>query len=146
METVSSSNLMYRSNSCLESDSLKIFIKKKQEEDEKNGALSSKKKHTTAQQNVAETIENNIRRKIVEKSPVNPKYYQKMSELFQSLIDERKEEVASYKEMLEKFSRMDKNVITRNVLDFVADFENITVNKNKAFLMKNFQQFAEKCK
>ena len=55
---------------------------------------------------MAETIENNIRRKIIEKTPVNPKYYQKMSELFQILINERKEEVASYKEMLEKYANL----------------------------------------
>ena len=90
----------------MENFTLLAYIKKKQEEDLKNGGSNNNKKHTTAQQNVAETIENNIRRKIVEKSPINPKYYQKMSELFQSLIDERKEEVASYKEMLEKYASL----------------------------------------
>lgn len=90
----------------MENFTLLAYIKKKQEEDEKDGTSASGKKHTIAQQNVAETIENNIRRKIVEKTPINPKYYQKMSELFQSLIDERKEEVASYKEMLEKYASL----------------------------------------
>ena len=88
----------------MENFTLLAYIKKKQEEDLKNGGSNNDKKHTTAQQNVAETIENNIRRKIVEKSPINPKYYRKMSELFQALINERKEEVASYKEMLEKYA------------------------------------------
>lgn len=88
----------------MENFTLLAYIQKKQEEDLKNGGSESGKKHTLAQQNVAETIENNIRRKIIEKTPVNPKYYQKMSELFQTLIDERKEEVASYKEMLEKYA------------------------------------------
>lgn len=90
----------------MENFTLLAYIKKKQEEDLKNGDTGSGKKHTIAQQNVAETIENNIRRKIVERTPINPKYYQKMSELFQSLIDERKEEVASYKEMLEKYASL----------------------------------------
>ncbi|MDD5928620.1 MAG: SprT family zinc-dependent metalloprotease, partial [Spirochaetales bacterium] len=88
----------------MENFTLLAYIQKKQEEDLKNGNSGSDKKHKSAQQNVAETIENNIRRKIIEKTPVNPKYYQKMSELFQTLIDERKEEVASYKEMLEKYA------------------------------------------
>ena len=88
----------------MENFTLLAYIQKKQEEDLKNGNSESDKKHKPAQQNVAETIENNIRRKIIEKTPVNPKYYQKMSELFQTLIDERKEEVASYKEMLEKYA------------------------------------------
>lgn len=84
---------------------LLAYIKKKQAEDLKND-FDSNKKQNKAQQNVAETIENNIRRKIIEKTPVNPKYYQKMSELFQILINERKEEVASYKEMLEKYANL----------------------------------------
>ena len=88
----------------MENFTLLAYIQKKQEEDLKNGNSGSDSKHKSAQQNVAETIENNIRRKIIEKTPVNPKYYQKMSELFQTLIDERKEEVASYKEMLEKYA------------------------------------------
>ena len=90
----------------MENFTLLAYIQKKQSEELKNGDSDSEKKHTKAQQNVAETIENNIRRKIIEKTPVNPKYYQKMSELFQTLIDERKEEVASYKEMLEKYAEL----------------------------------------
>jgi len=89
----------------MENFTLLAYIRKKQEEELKNGD-SGEKKHSPAQQNVAETIENNIRRKIIEKTPVNPKYYQKMSELFQTLIDERKEEVTSYKEMLEKYAQL----------------------------------------
>ena len=90
----------------MENFTLLSYIKKKQDEELKNGTSDTGKRHSKAQQNVAETIENNIRRKIVEKTPVNPKYYQKMSELFQTLIDERKNEVASYKEMLEKYANL----------------------------------------
>lgn len=89
----------------MENFTLLAYIKKKQSEDLKND-FDSNKKQNKAQQNVAETIENNIRRKIIEKTPVNPKYYQKMSDLFQILINERKEEVASYKEMLEKYANL----------------------------------------
>lgn len=90
----------------MENFTLLSYIKKKQDEELKNGTSDTGKRHSKAQQNVAETIENNIRRKIVEKTPINPKYYQKMSELFQTLIDERKNEVASYKEMLEKYANL----------------------------------------
>ena len=90
----------------MENFTLLSYIKKKQDEELKNGTSDTGKRHSKAQQNVAETIENNIRRKIVEKTPVNPKYYQKMSELFQTLIDDRKNEVASYKEMLEKYANL----------------------------------------
>lgn len=38
----------------------------------------------------AEVIENNVRRKIIEKSGTNPLYYEKMSELLMKIIEERK--------------------------------------------------------
>jgi len=50
----------------------------------------------------AETIENNVRRLITDESPINPKYYEKMSELLDSLIEQRKENALSYQEYLEK--------------------------------------------
>ena len=39
---------------------------------------------------VAETIENNVRKLIIDESPINPKYYEKMSELLDALIEQRK--------------------------------------------------------
>ena len=49
---------------------------------------------------VAETIENNVRRLIIDETAVNPKYYEKMSELLDALILQRKEEAVDYKEYL----------------------------------------------
>ncbi len=51
---------------------------------------------------VAETIENNIRKVIIDEQPVNPKYYEKMSELLDALIQERKDQVLKYKDYLKK--------------------------------------------
>lgn len=51
---------------------------------------------------VAETIENNLRRLIIDEQPINPKYYEKMSELLDSLIRERKQEALAYQEYLAK--------------------------------------------
>ncbi len=82
------------------------YIQKKKEEDEKNSTQRKDKKYSSANKNIAETIENNIRRKIIEKAPVNPKYYQKISELFKTLIEERKKEVESYRQMLQKYSSL----------------------------------------
>lgn len=53
---------------------------------------------------VAETIENNVRRLIIDETPTNPKYFEKMSELLDEVIRERKEAVISYKEYLEKIA------------------------------------------
>jgi type I restriction enzyme R subunit len=52
---------------------------------------------------VAETIENNLRRLIIDEQPINPKYYEKMSELLDALIKERKEEALAYEQYLAKF-------------------------------------------
>ncbi len=50
---------------------------------------------------VAETIENNVRRLIVDESALNPKYYEKMSELLDDLIVQRRQGAIDYKEYLE---------------------------------------------
>jgi type I restriction enzyme R subunit len=39
---------------------------------------------------MAETIENNVRKLIIDETPVNPKYYEKMSELLDALIQARR--------------------------------------------------------
>ena len=54
------------------------------------------------QEAMAETIENNVRKLIIDEQPINPKYYEKMSELLDALIEQRKQEAWDYKEYLEK--------------------------------------------
>ena len=49
---------------------------------------------------MAETIENNVRRLIIDESAVNPKYYEKMSQLLDALILQRKQEAVDYKAYL----------------------------------------------
>ena len=49
---------------------------------------------------VAETIENNVRRLIIDETEVNPRYYENMSELLEALIRQRKQEAINYKEYL----------------------------------------------
>ena len=51
---------------------------------------------------VAETIENNVRRLIIDETAVNPKYYEKMSQLLDALIRQRKQEAMDYKAYLAK--------------------------------------------
>lgn len=55
---------------------------------------------------VAETIENNVRKLIINESPVDPAYYDKMSTLLDALIEQRRQGVLSYKEYLEKIARL----------------------------------------
>jgi hypothetical protein len=55
-----------------------------------------------------ETIENNVRKLIINESPVDPAYYEKMSKLLDALIEQRRERVLSYKEYLEKIAKLTK--------------------------------------
>ena len=58
---------------------------------------------------VAETVENNVRKLIINESPVDPAYYDKMSKLLDALIELRRKGVVSYKEYLEKIARLTKD-------------------------------------
>src|SRR5690606_550512 len=49
---------------------------------------------------VAETIENNVRSKIVEEHLLDPKYFDQMSVLLQELIERRKQESINYQQYL----------------------------------------------
>lgn len=60
---------------------------------------SSIKKNKEA---MAETIENNMRKVIIEESPTNPIYYEKMSVLLDELIKLRNEEALAYEEYLDR--------------------------------------------
>jgi type I restriction enzyme R subunit len=64
----------------------------------------------TNREAMAETIENNVRRLIVDESPVNPKYYDKMSELLDALIQERKREATDYRAYLKRLVQLAKKV------------------------------------
>jgi len=59
---------------------------------------------------VAETIENNVRKLILDESPINPKYYEKMSQLLDALILERKSQALGYKAYLDKIVRLTKQI------------------------------------
>jgi len=59
---------------------------------------------------VAETIENNVRKVIIERSPLNPKYYEKMSELLDALIRERRDQAFDYQNYLKKIVRLAKQI------------------------------------
>jgi type I restriction enzyme R subunit len=59
---------------------------------------------------MAETIENNVRKLIIDEMAVNPKYYEKMSELLDALILQRKQEALDYKAYLSKIVELTKKV------------------------------------
>ena len=59
---------------------------------------------------VAETIENNVRRIIIDEMAVNPRYYEKMSELLDVLIRQRRQDAMDYKAYLAKVVALTKRV------------------------------------
>jgi type I restriction enzyme R subunit len=63
-----------------------------------------------SQRAVAETIENNVRRLIVDEMAVNPKYYEKMSTVLDALITQRKEEALEYEAYLKKIIELAEKV------------------------------------
>lgn len=63
------------------------------------------------QEAVAETIENNVRKLIINESPVDPAYYDKMSSLLDALIEQRRKGVFDYKEYLARIAELSKQVV-----------------------------------
>ena len=61
-------------------------------------------------ESAAETIENNIRKKVVERITINPAYYAKMSEVLEQLILERRRGVLAYQELLARYVELATNV------------------------------------
>ena len=59
---------------------------------------------------VAEVIENSISSKIVEKHLLDPKYFEKMSQLLYELIEQRKKRSLEYREYLKKAASLIKKV------------------------------------
>lgn len=59
---------------------------------------------------VAETIENNLRKVIIDEQPINPKYYEKMSELLDTLIKQRREAALDYEQYLAKIMALAQQI------------------------------------
>lgn len=102
-------------NYLIASDSVKIgdfddltlldFVKNKGED-----LNDDEEKPKAPKDGAAEAIENNIRRKVVEKVTVNPKYYEKMSSILDKLIEQRQQGVIAYSELLDLYIKLAKNV------------------------------------
>lgn len=61
-------------------------------------------------ESMAETIENNVRKVIIDEMAVNPKYFEKMSELLNELIKARKTQALNYKVYLAKIVELTRKV------------------------------------
>ncbi|MGR9117292.1 MAG: type I restriction endonuclease subunit R, partial [Gammaproteobacteria bacterium] len=63
------------------------------------------------EETMAETIENNMRKVIIDEQAVNPKYYERMSELLDALIEERRQQAIDYKKYLEKVKELSAQIV-----------------------------------
>ncbi len=59
---------------------------------------------------IAETIENNVRRKIIKEHLSDPAYYEKMSALLDEIIVARKARAIEYEELLKRYAELAKRV------------------------------------
>jgi type I restriction enzyme R subunit len=63
------------------------------------------------QETVAEVIENNVRKLIIDEQPINPKYYDKMSALLDALIEQRRKKSIDYQTYLAEIAALAKLVV-----------------------------------
>lgn len=87
---------------------------------------------------IAETIENNVRKTIVDENPVNPKYYDKMSVLLDELIELRRQQTIEYKEYLERIRELSRKVIRTE--QKVSNYPSSLDTNSKRALYDNFGQ------
>jgi len=60
---------------------------------------------------VAEVIENNVRKLIIDEQPINPKYYDRMSTLLDALIEQRRKKSLDYQQYLAEIAKLAKQVV-----------------------------------
>lgn len=104
-----------------------------------------------SRESAAEAIENNIRRRIMEETVANPAYYASMSEVLEQVILDRKNQAASYKQLIERYTKLAENVsepeknsrypdsvkgsaAARAIYDNCGEDEALAVNLHKAVL------------
>ena len=88
-------------------------------------------------ESVAETIENNVRKLIIEESPTNPKYFERMSVLLDEIIQRRKEAASDYEAYLEQILELAKKVKNPSDSD---DYPNPINTSGKRALYDNLEK------
>jgi type I restriction enzyme R subunit len=102
-------------------------------------AIAEKLGNLKSKESVAETIENNVRSKIIKESLTNPAYYEKMSALLDEIIADRKHKALEYTEYLKQIAALAKSVQS----GYAEDTPEV-LKKSKALsaIYENLQPFA----
>lgn len=85
---------------------------------------------------MSETIENNMRKTIIQEMPINPAYYEKMSVLLSELIKLRKEGALAYEELLKEYEKLAKDIQPNTKKSYPKDID----TKSKQALYDNLEQ------
>jgi type I restriction enzyme R subunit len=88
---------------------------------------------------MSETIENNMRKTIIQEMPVNTAYYEKMSVLLLELIRLRKEGAITYEELLKKYEELAKDIHPNTKKSYPKDID----TKPKQALYDNLEENEE---
>lgn len=88
---------------------------------------------------MSETIENNMRKTIIQEMPINPAYYEKMSILLLELIRLRKEGVITYEELLKRYEDLAKEIHPNIKVPYPKDID----TKPKQALYDNLEENEE---
>jgi type I site-specific deoxyribonuclease, hsdR family len=78
------------------------------------GISKEKKEALGGNEAVAEAIENNIRRIIVDNNPLNPKFYENLSQILDELIEQRKKGALDYEKYLKEVINLAKQLQIKN--------------------------------
>ena len=95
--------------SALEDFSLVELVVKRNIEEAIHALPESVRKDEEA---VAETIEGNMRRVLIEERQSNPVFFERMSKLLTDIIEKRRQKVIEYKEYLEEIEALAREIIT----------------------------------
>jgi type I restriction enzyme R subunit len=97
---------------------------------------------------VAELIQNNVRKLIIDERPINPKYFDKMSELLDALVEKLRQEAIDYQEYLKEVAELARKIADPNrggdypasinsagkraLYDFLFEDEGLVIEVDKA--------------
>lgn len=102
---------------------------------------------------MAETLEANMRKVIIQEMPINPVYYEKMSTLLTELIRQRKLEAISYEEFLKKVEDLANNLQPKNSANYPATidsdakralYDNLDNNENLSVALDSEIRYVKK--
>ena len=93
-----------------------------------------------SENSVAETIENNVRKVIVDEMASNPRYFENMSNLLDSILQERRDNVIEYRAFLRKMADLARKIAERTS---TGEYPDQIVNGAQRAFFDNLDQNAD---